>query len=388
MRTIYYEPAGRIQNAQWDLINYPPEGYQFTTKTKKGLLDKIVDNNFIFNKLRLQVLDKLMPLNLVKADLMTSVPNGTDLIYSYNHLVMRKVPWVVQVEWPHILIGRDPHWIYERTIRSVEKHLLNRDCKKIFTWTQAAYNAFKMYPHRGPIQEKAEVMTPAIHSKSDIERSYDKDTVNLLFVGSINDIHDFEFKGGPEVLEAARYLADTYKIHLTIRASVPEPFRPLVEHGYIKVLDKPVPKEELDRLFRGADIFVFPSHLAHNHAPLEAMSYGLPVVTTYIGSSFGEYVENGKTGFVSPPVEHQVRYFTGNNLLRSETTEKLQMLKEVQKPDSNTVEFLLDSISKLIKNPDLRKQMGEAGKKEVDEGRFSIKVRNGKLKKVFEEALQ
>ena len=397
MRTIYYEPAGRIQNAQWDLINYPPEGYQFTTKTKKSPLDRVVDNKFIFDHLRLQVMDKLVPLNLLKANLITRTPKGIDIIYSYNHLVTRrrpKTPWVVQVEWPHILIGRGLHWISRRYLEVIEKSLLDNNCKKIFTWTQTAKGAFRMYPHWGPLQAKTEVIPPAIHPKGPIERVYDKGTINLLFVGSINDIHEFDLKGGLEVLKAAYALKENYaqnrskhKIHLIIRASVPRYLGEAASRGHtIEVLDKPVSGEELDRLYKEADIFVFPSHLAQNHTPLEAISYGLPVVTTYIGSSFGEYIENKKTGFVSngPP---STEYFIGDRLLKSETTERFQMVKEAQKPNYEVVEFLVDSISKLIENPDLRKQMGKEGKREVDGGKFSIRARNGRLKKIFDEAL-
>ncbi|MBU1173345.1 MAG: glycosyltransferase family 4 protein [Proteobacteria bacterium] len=399
MKTVYYEPAGRVQNAQWDLINYPPRGYQFTTKTKKGLLDKIVDNSFMFNSFRLQVLDKALPLNLVKAALTTTTPKGTDMIYSYNHIVTErtpKTPWVVQVEWPHILIGREPYWVSQRFLRKVEERLLGSNCKKIFTWTQAAKEALRMYPHGGVLQAKTEVIPPAMSSKPNIERTYNKKIINLLFVGSINDIHDFELKGGLEVMEATYALKENYKkikggykIHLTIRARVPRYLKEEASKGHtMEILDQQISKEKLDSLYREADIFVFPSHLAHNHTPLEAMSYGLPVVTTYIGSTFGEYVEDGKTGLVGSPLESTVKYFTKGGLLRSETTERLQMVKEAQSPNYTTVEFLIKSMSKLIEDPELRKKMGEAGRKEIDGGRFSIKGRNEKLKKIFDEVLR
>ena len=97
---VYYEPAGKIQNSEWNLINYPPEGYKFVTN--KTFTDRIVTHPFLFDKLRLKVMDRCMPLNLVKAYIDSKckpLPVGTKLVYAYNHVVFRPVPWVVHVEW-------------------------------------------------------------------------------------------------------------------------------------------------------------------------------------------------------------------------------------------------------------------------------------------------
>jgi glycosyltransferase involved in cell wall biosynthesis len=43
-------------------------------------------------------------------------------------------------------------------------------------------------------------------------------------------------------------------------------------------------------------------------------------------------------------------------------------------------------MSFLIENPERRRQMGRAGRWEVEQGKFSIEKRNEKLKRIFDEA--
>jgi glycosyltransferase involved in cell wall biosynthesis len=55
-------------------------------------------------------------------------------------------------------------------------------------------------------------------------------------------------------------------------------------------------------------------------------------------------------------------------------------------PEPKVVEGLIKAISALIENPELRRKMGEAARWEVEHGKFSIKKRNEKLKKLLNEA--
>ena len=54
----------------------------------------------------------------------------------------------------------------------------------------------------------------------------------------------------------------------------------------------------------------------------------------------------------------------------------------------DVVKHIISSTSKLIEDSLLRKKMGEAGRKEVESGRFSIKMRNSQLKRIYEEAVK
>ncbi len=91
-------------------------------------------------------------------------------------------------------------------------------------------------------------------------------------------------------------------------------------------------QENIKQLYNCADIFVLPSFKeTFGIVFLEAMHHGLPIITTNI-SAMPELVEEGKNGFLVPP---------GNS------------------------QALATAILKLIKNPDLMKQMGKAGQQKV-----------------------
>lgn len=387
-KKIYYEPAGRIHSSQEELINYPPDGYQFITS--KTLLDEtVVGSDLMFHKLRPLIFERLLPLNLAKARLDTflrKIPEDIDLIYAYNHPVFRKKPWVVSVEWAHVLVGRDVGH-FTRYKRSVERLLASDYCKKILTWTEMAKKSILINFNCADFEHKIEVIPPAVHRK-DFIKDYSHDTVRLLFIGSVNDPEDFEVKGGKEALRAFAILNNKYdNLEMLIRAKVPNHIRSKYRgFNNLRIIEEILPRQLLEQEFKQADIFLFPSHLLQNTVVLDAMSYELPVVTTYIGASGGEFVEDGVTGFVVTSSK-RVPYFLGNFILTSETIHRGRLIKASRSIDPEVVDELVARTSLLIENEELRRKMGKAARQEVEVGKHSINYRNQKLKKIFDEAV-
>ncbi|MEM6403563.1 MAG: glycosyltransferase family 4 protein, partial [Cyanobacteria bacterium P01_D01_bin.116] len=96
-------------------------------------------------------------------------------------------------------------------------------------------------------------------------------------------------------------------------------------------------QENIKQLYASADIFVLASFKeTFGIVFLEAMHYGLPIVTTNV-SAMPELIEEGKNGFLVPIADSQA---------------------------------LAKAISKLIENPDLITKMGEAGRKKVANSYF------------------
>jgi len=385
-KTVYYEPAGRIHPSQWELINYPPAGYKFITGNN-SVNKAVVNNSFVFDKLRLQVLDRLMPLNLTKAwlDSQLNKKIDADLIYAYNHIVFREIPWIVNVEWAHILVGRDLRY-FNLCKRLIEKALSSVYCRKILTWTETAKQSILLNYDCVGFANKIEVVPPAVHSKN-TTKDYSSGRVKILFLGSPSDPNDFKFKGGQEVIQTFIQLNNKYNnLELAIRAKVPQQtMASLVRFKNIRLISKCLSPGALGTVYENSDIFLFPSHKYHNITVLEAMSYGLPVVTTEIGASGGEYVDNGVTGFVVPSSK-SLPYFIENYILTSETIHRDRLIKEAT-PDPDVVNELVSKTSLLVENPALRKQMGEAAKRTIDYGRLSIKTRNEALKRIFDKAI-
>jgi len=370
-KIVYYEPAGRIHSGQWDLINNPPEGYEFVTKK----ISPIVNNNFIFDKLRLQLLDRLMPLNLAKAklDSLLSMPEA-DMIYAYNHVVFRKIPWVVHCEWAHILVGRDLRF-FPRYKERVEELLSSSYCKGIITLSTLARESILRNYDTTNFINKIEII-PTTVKHTNYNRNYNRDSVNLLFVGSINTPEDFNAKGAADVIKAFGILKTEHKsLKLTVRAKAPKNIDGIPG---LTIIDHIISKYELQQLFRDADIFVHPAHLPTGMAIIEAMSYGLPIVTSWMGSACGEYVKDGINGLVLS--KNDVSYFTDNLMLTSETIHRHKLFKHA----TNDLDSLVSALEQLITNPNLRKRLGRNAKAEVDVGRFSIEHRNKLLKEMFD----
>ncbi len=114
-------------------------------------------------------------------------------------------------------------------------------------------------------------------------------------------------------------------------------------------------QENIKQLYTSADIFVLPSFKeTFGIVFLEAMHYGLPIVTTNV-SAMPELIEEGKNGFLVPTADSQA---------------------------------LAKAISKLIENPDLIKIMGEAGRKKVATSYYWEQTCSGFASIIHEENLK
>jgi glycosyltransferase involved in cell wall biosynthesis len=130
---------------------------------------------------------------------------------------------------------------------------------------------------------------------------------------------------------------------------------------------------------KNADIFLFPGYITPALTILDAMGYELPVIATNWRGNY-EMVENGETGFL-------IRSPFGLKPDLPLTHEQKEVLY-ARGPDMRVVKELAEKTSILIEDQKLRRRMGSAGRREIETGKFSIKRRNGKLKKIFDEAIR
>ena len=128
-----------------------------------------------------------------------------------------------------------------------------------------------------------------------------------------------------------------------------------------------------NRLFKEiypqCDIFVYPSFTdSFGFGIIEAMSFGIPIVSVG-GQSRKELIKDGKTGFVI----NEPRKLTLKDL------ENLTLNK--------TIKELEKKVEILIEDKELRREMAKNCIEEIKNGKFSIKERNKKLVKIYEEAV-
>ncbi len=110
------------------------------------------------------------------------------------------------------------------------------------------------------------------------------------------------------------------------------------------------------QLYQNADVFVFPTFFEQECFPLvilEAMSFGLPVITTSEGA-IPEIIKDGENGFLIKPKN------------APELSEKIEML---------------------YKNKKLLSQIGENNRK-VFEEKYSLEVFENNLKRVFDSIIE
>jgi len=386
MKKVYIEPAGRWHSFLTQLKNTPPEGYEFVSPSTSfdKAIGPLLQNNFVYFTLQRLMLEKLVPMHIVKAyaeGRFKKTPPDVDLTYSIGHVIYRDEPWVIAVEWVTQLFGFQPAHL-KRYHKSVERLLASANCRKIICWGELSKNTILHNLNCEGFAYKVVIVPHAVDKKNFVKQP-PTDRVKLLFVGSANIAGDFELKGGKEALEAFVKLRQKYdNLEMVVRSDMPDEIKNKYQgiEGLL-IIDKIIPWLEMEHEFQTADIFLFPGHHTPFMSLLDAMSYELPIVTTNAYAN-AELVTDGQTGLVIK-CSQKVPYYLDKYLPDGSTPKFRKAIKTL---DNAVVKELVEKTSLLIENADLRQKMGKAGRAEIENGRFSIRNRNEKLKGIFDEA--
>lgn len=388
VRRIYFEPSGRLHSTHQTLLDHPPEGFEFLTPQTAWdtALEPVLRSDLVFFTLQRRVLRHLLPLSFVKAWLEAFTrkpPKLTPLTYAFGHVIFRKEPWVLEAEWITHLVGYN--LFYFRLLRGWIEHILSSEsCKRVICWSDFAKQHYLHTVKSATVRAKLTVVFRAGAARNFTKAPREDSKVKLLFVGSANMPGEFEEKGGKEVVEAFTVLQQRYpNVELVVRSDLPD----YLKRRYkgitnLKLIDSIISREELEQEFAAADIFV----MAPWHTPptvyLDAMSYELPIVTTDLFGT-GELVEDGVTGLLVAPSPKVAGYF--RNWIPNWNSPAYR--SALRSTDSEVVRGLVEKLGIAIENAELGRQMGKAGRWEVEHGKFSIAKRNEKLKRIFDEAI-
>jgi len=115
---------------------------------------------------------------------------------------------------------------------------------------------------------------------------------------------------------------------------------------------------------------------------LEAMAVGLPIITTDI-FALPEIVEDGLNGFVV----HSPLSAFDQDFLKTPQFLADYCARVISGEITEVTEQLVEKLSILIEDENLRKKMGEESRKMIEEGKFSVVKQQKKLKRIYEEAL-
>lgn len=390
MRQVLFDARFGFHLLFNSILEYPPRGYEFIflgkPTGKKPQLGKKIRSAVPLKKNSLRGL-LWSQLRWYTDDFFKKASIEVDLIFSAHKLMYsRRKPWVVMIE--HVgdlcpIMYDIKHLGLYRSL--IEKVLSSKWCKRIMPYLDTEkMTLFKSLNCEG-FKDKIEVVNLALPPKN-FKKEYGKDKISLLFLGTAHKSNipgSFEERGGIELLEAFKILNARYdNLELVIRSYVP----PYIRNKYsqvlagknVKIFEQVLSMEERDHIMQNADIFLFPSYITPALTFLDAMSCELPVVATNWRGNY-EMVKDGETGFLirSP-------FGLKPNLPLPYELKKILFARG---PDISVIKELVEKTSILVEDEVLRRRMGIAGRREIESGKFSIKRRNEKLKKIFDEAI-
>lgn len=236
--------------------------------------------------------------------------NRFDTIF-VNHLIpamwlgkfRRRIPMVMSLDATPTLLEKYGKWYLGRNTKRTQFI----DAFKISITRKVYHDAVLLLPWSDEVRqslqedygvppEKIRTLPPGINLKQwgkvPDRRTDRNEEVNILFVGG-----EFTRKGGDLLTAAAKEeIFATCRFHIVTKEKVagcPDNVR--FYHGMTPNSD------ELRHLYALADIFVLPTRadLAPTNSICEAMTMGLPVITTHVGG-LPEIVKDGETGLIIP----------------------------------------------------------------------------------------
>jgi glycosyltransferase involved in cell wall biosynthesis len=391
-RLVYLEGGLTVHPLYGELTGYPPDGYTFTAGS--GTFTRTMEGARKFEFLTaLQLLLEMrvgVPVALLKAQLLRfkKPPEGTALTFACLHPVFRKEPWIMDLEFLHTLISNDP-FRFRRYKNLLERVFRSHFCRKILPWSEASKKTLIDNLDCGDFDDKIEVVPLAVRTRNFVKSTRPNGPVKLLFVGSAHSPGGpraralwFALKGGREVVEAFLQLNRLYQnLELIIRSEVPFSVKEVCEGiPNIRLLQSVVPRSDLEREYEAADIFMLPAYHTPFTVLLDAMSYELPIIASNVFAT-PEIVLHGRTGLLVRKPERLTYIADGLPSIRTP-----QFLEDMAEVDQRVVDDLVGAAKTLIENPELRRSLGRAARREIEEGRFSIGRRNTRLRQIFDEA--
>lgn len=344
------------------LIESPSRDIEYVNKKEdSGVI--VGKNKFILsNKFKYAVKGILNYLKISFPNARLSPPGNYDLIHCAHCLSNNQdKPWVAdfESEW-QLYVGNKTKASRDK----VKKILLRDNCKKIIAWTELAkQEILREFPN---LEKKVEVVYSAVPLPNIKRRKHSG--INLLFVGRY-----FYAKGGCEALEVIDHLTKKYEnVYGIFISEVPKKILDIYKKNKkIKIYGLMPQKRLFNEIYNVSDILVYPGYGdTFGFAILEAMSFGIPIVTTN-NSSKKELVGNDERGIlIKPPV---VKWMNGLPTFE----DRKRFIQDL----SNETELL-------VKNKLLRKKMTKNCLREVRTGKFSIIERNRKMERIYKEALK
>lgn len=302
-------------------------------------------------------------------------------------------PWMVEIEDPTTLfypLIQNGHTcdlaIKDSPYFPIIKSLLESEqCKGILTHMRSTAEMVGTLFESEQITRKLHYTPLGVKLPQRCQRHEEPEPehLELVFINSWCQIpENFYVRGGLDVLEAFAILRERYPhLRLTLRTHLPvldDHYLRIIDSGWVRVINRFLPGEEMDALLSGSHIFLLPAARVHIVSLLQAMSYGLAVVTSD-GWGIEEYVEHERNGLI----------VKGRYGKASWADQKTGILREnydfMYTADPEVVEGIVEAVSRLVEDHDLRRKLGRNARRDV-ETVYTMERWNQGLKEALDKA--
>jgi glycosyltransferase involved in cell wall biosynthesis len=342
---------------------------------------------------RLDIALRFVRSRHLTSQLMLAEPRGLTFLSSVPYTFGQN-PWVLEIEDPTPLFYPFVHNGGTCDLRVAEspwfpavKCLLESDqCRGIITHIRSTARLLPTLFASEKIGRKVFYAPLGVKLPERWQRHDEREPehINLLLTNSwCQQPGNIKVRGGLDVLEAFAIIHERYPhVRLTIRSTrdaLDDHYHRIMEAGWVRVIDRFLTAEEMQALHAESHIFLLPAARVHIVSLLQAMASGLAVVTSD-GWGIEEYVTHERNGLI-------VRGRYGKT---SWADEEAGMLREdyrpVCTPDPEVIQGLVEAISRLIEDADLRRRLGRTARRDV-ETTYSLERWNQGLKEALDRAL-
>jgi glycosyltransferase involved in cell wall biosynthesis len=410
MKKVFY--AGHLrpfkhvgQHPQFEHIHNPPPGYEFVTDGDVGgnnytrILKSVLSlsRDSLANGSTFKDLSRFIRSRSLRAQV--SLPDTKLVFLPSTPFILGQAPWVIEIEdtttlfapFPKIngkrlyprLFGLDG--VYDSGFFPSVKALLEDDsCRGIICHVRSTAESIPVLFTNPKLADKVSHIPLGIRARPKLKTAPANDSITILFTNSWHQgATGFYLRGGLDVLEAYSKLhSEDARVRLILRTKLPndlEPrYRQIIERCNVRVIDQFLPEAEMEALFAEADIYVLPSARLHVVSLLQAMAYGLAIVTSD-GWGISEYIEHGRNGLIVPGRYGKASWMDSNGMLR-------ENFKLMFSADLTVTKGISEGISTLIESGQMRRRLGEAARNDI-ETRLSVENWNLGLARAFDKAL-
>ena len=375
MRNVYL--LGGLHPVFETYLKYPPKGINYVSNVSIEAYKKVKIYQKGLAKAKKAILSRIvywigLPRFYYIQDKRL---RNCELIHSNRAFIpLNKKPYVFDFE--HSATFGRMKWLLKSLFKS-------KRCRALLPHCEAAKYSLLNYMDCSEFKNKIHTVYLAIKDEKIKKVLRDKKFTILNLSGR----GEFYRKGCSVLLEAYDILKKKYDIKVMMRANIPQAYLDKYKNDKnIEFIQGFIPKDKIyEQFYFKGDVFVMPSFVdSFGYPLLESMNAGLPCIASKV-FAIPELVKDNKNGFL---VDVPFSSFEKDFLTVEQHGQKDITDKQVINYDfSKLANELAKKIAYLIEHEQERKKMGMEGKKMIQD-KFSVEVRNEKIRKIYENAIK